>query len=203
MKKIYFLLLLFIGILIIFTWIFTHKDEIFIFRNNKEPFFAKEPILENLMFTSKKEELLKKFGNPVNTKREYWETYEDYIEYLYYPWGTVWFAPSPKNNDLARYIFCVEITKRGLKGPRGIQVGDSYKKVLNSFRYNPEKIRDKEYLYYFSKIENGILYEKFGIINYKDKEIDSIFYQDSLYCNVEFKIEKGKVIKIKAYLHEF
>ena len=213
-KKISVLLSIFVVITIIAMGMFLiFKDDLFVFRNNKPIYTRDEPVLIGLKFGSTKGELIKKLGNPKKVKKEWWGVYSDYVEYCYYDWGVVWLAPGVEN-DLGKYIIYVEINKRGIKGPRGIEVGDSYKRVLNKFRYSPEKIGNNEYLYCiksetednsFEKTQ-GMKFnrtEKFGGVSYNKKgEVDSIFYQDSLYYGIEFKISKGRVKQIVAYHHD-
>ncbi|WP_232421996.1 hypothetical protein [Caldicellulosiruptor bescii] len=83
-----------------------------------------------------KEELIKKVGKPKKVKKEWWGAYGDYVEYCYYDWGSIILAPGVKKNSY--YVIDAEINKRGIKGPRGIEVGDSYKRVINKFRYSPQ-----------------------------------------------------------------
>ena len=183
------------------------------FRNNK-PIYAKgEPVLVELKYEFIKEELIKKVGKPKKVKKEWWGAYGDYVEFCYYDWGTIWLAPG-NESDLSKYIIYAEINKKGIKGPRGIEVGDSYKKVLNKFRYSPEKIGDNKFLYcVISKTkDNGLKkiqptkfdgIEQFGGIVYNKKgEVESIYYQDTLYYGIEFKISKGRVKQIVAYHHD-
>jgi hypothetical protein len=139
--------------------------------------------------------------------------YGDYVEFCYYDWGTIWLSPG-NESDLSKYIIYAEINKKGIKGPRGIEVGDSYKKVLNKFRYSPIKIGDNKFLYcVISKTkDNGLKkiqptkfdgIEQFGGIVYNEKgEVESIYYQDTLYYGIEFKISKGRVKQIVAYHHD-
>lgn len=207
-------LIIILGILVIVTGVSVIlKDDLFVFKNNKPIFKRDEPILMEFKFGSTKSELIKKIGEPKKIKKEWWEAYGDYVEYCYYDWGTVLLAPG-NENDLSKYIIYVEINKRGIKGPRGIEVGDSYKKVLNKFRYSPEKVGDNEYLYcIISKTnDNGSQkiqptnfndIEQFGVINYNENgEIESINYRDTPYYGIEFKISKGRVKQIVAYYHD-
>jgi len=85
--------------------------------------------------------LIKKLRNPKKVRKEWWGAYGDAVEYCYYDWGYVLLVPPVSSKDLLnRYVISVEINQKGVKGPRGIEVGDSYKKVLNRFRYTPEKV---------------------------------------------------------------
>ena len=213
-EKISVLLTIFVIITIIAMGMFLiFKDDLFVFRNNKPIYTRNEPVLAELKFGSTKGELIKKLGNPKKVKKEWWGAYGDYVEFCYYDWGTIWLAPG-NESDLSKYIIYAEINKKGIKGPRGIEVGDSYKKVLNKFRYSPEKIGDNKFLYcVISKTkDNGLKkiqptkfdgIEQFGGIVYNKKgEVESIYYQDTLYYGIEFKISKGRVKQIVAYHHD-
>lgn len=146
-KKIFVFLLIFVVIIIIVMGMFLiFKDDFFVFRNNKFIYIRDELVLIGLKFGFIKGELIKKLGNFKKVKKEWWGVYSDYVEYCYYDWGIVWLV-SGDENDLGKYIIYVEINKRGIKGLRGIEVGDSYKRVLNKFRYSLEKIGNNEYLY--------------------------------------------------------
>lgn len=203
-----------LGILVIVIGVFAIlRSELFIFKNNKPIFRRDEPVLMELKLGSTKRELIEKIGKPQKIKKEWWGAYGDYVEYYYYDWGTVLLAPS-NENDLSNYIIDVEINKRGIKGPRGIEVGDSYREVLNKFRYSPKKVDDNEYLYcIISKTnDNGSQkiqptnfndIEQFGEIVYNEKgEIESINYEDTLYYGVKFKISENRVKQIVAYHHD-
>lgn len=200
-KKIFVFYSIFVGIIIIAMGMFLiFKDDLFVFRNNKPVYTREEPVLVELKDEFTKGELIKKIGKPKKVKKEWWGAYGDYGEYCYYDWGSIWLAPGVKKDSF--YIIYAEINKRGIKGPRGIEVGDSYKRVINKFRYSPEKIGGKEYLYYIKpKTKDDIT--QFGCIIYNEKgEIDSIYYQDSPYYKIEFKISKGRVKQIVAYYHD-
>lgn len=107
-----------------------------------------------------------------------------YVYYVYnYDWGKLTLTPSTTKNFF--YIVSAEIDKKGVKGPRGIEIGDNYKRVIGSFRCDPKKVKGKEYLYYI-RTDKG---EQFRyVISNKKGEIESIFYQDSLSYKIEFKI---------------
>ncbi|WAM35839.1 hypothetical protein [Caldicellulosiruptor acetigenus] len=198
-KKILLVLLTVIGINIIAAGVFvTFKDDFLVLKNNKPVFTNDEPVLIGLKFGSTKGELIKKLGNPKKIKREWWGAYGDYVEYCYYDWGYVLLVPGEGD----RYIINVEISKKGIEGPRGIEVGDCYKRVLNRFRYSPIKIDDREFLYYLEqKTEDGVV-DRFGSVVYNEKgEIESIYYRDSSYYWIDFEISKGRVKKIVAYHH--
>ncbi|AZT89557.1 hypothetical protein ELD05_02090 [Caldicellulosiruptor changbaiensis] len=200
-KKVSVLLSIFVVITIIAMGMFLiFKEDLFVFRNNKPVYTKGEPVLVELKYEFTEEELIKKIGKPKKVKKEWWGAYGDYVEYCYYDWGSIWLAPGVKKNSF--YIIYAEINKRGIKGPRGIEVGDSYKRVINKFRYSPEKIGGEEYLYYIKpKTKDDTT--RFGCIIYNEKgEIDSIYYQDSLYYKIEFKISKGRVKQIVAYYHD-
>lgn len=213
-KRASVLLSIFVGITIIAMGMFLiFKEDLFVFRNNK-PIYAKgEPVLVELKYEFTEEELIKKIGKPKKVKKEWWGAYGDYVEYCYYDWGSIILAPGVKKNSY--YVIDAEINKRGIKGPRGIEVGDSYKRVINKFRYSPEKIGGVEYLYcikpktsnkdntYGLKFDSTNDIEQYGSIIYNEKgEIDSIYYQDSSYYKIEFKISKGRVKQIVVHYHD-
>lgn len=192
-------LLIFVGIIVIATgMLLIFKNDLFVFRNNKPIYTKEEPVLTKLGFDFTKKDLIEKMGKPKKVKKEWWGAYGDYVEYCYYDWGNLCLAPSIKKHSF--YVIFAEINKRGIKGPREIEVGDSYKRVINKFRYDPKKVDDKEYLYFVTD-KYGV--KKYGSIIYNnEKKIESIYYQDSSYYVIEFKISKGKVKQILVHYHD-
>lgn len=165
-----------------------------IFINKKPVYTIGESVLSGFSSQFTLNELTVKLGKPKNVKKE---MKGKYVYHVYnYDWGNLMLAPSAKKNFF--YIVSAEISKKGVKGPRGIEIGDDYKRVISSFRCDPKKVKGKEYLYYI-KTDKG---EQFGyVITNKKGEIESIVYQDSLSYKIEFKIQKDKVSKIIISYH--
>lgn len=177
------------------------------FVDRKPVFTEKEEIINGLKLLDTKNKMLRKLGKPKNTKKEYWGAYGDEVEYCYYGWGYVLLSPPlAPHKDLERPIEEIEITGKKVVGPRGIRIGEGYKRVIESFRCDAKEIYERAFhdvkLYEVKKSNEE---KMLGFVIYNDKgEMDEIWYKvlNEKYSSefgLRFKLVKKKVVKIFAY----
>jgi len=177
------------------------------FVDRKPVFTEKEEIINGLKLLDTKDRMLRKLGKPKNTKKEYWGAYGDEVEYCYYEWGYVLLSPPPApHKDLKRPIEEIEITGKNVVGPRGIRIGEDYKRVIESFRCDVKEIYERAFynvkLYEVKKSNEE---KMLGFVVYNDKgEMDEIWYKvlNEKYSSefgLRFELMKKKVVKIFAY----
>lgn len=155
-----------------------------------KPVMKDEIKMGKVMIGDNEKAVISSLGSPLKISKVT-EEYKGETTVYEYNFGTITFVTI----DEVHGVYNITIDKAGIKGPRGVQVGDTAESVLSKFPDNRKGSFDK-YLYgdeYGSREDYN-----YGRVTYEKGAISSIIYTNDFRA-VQFNIVNNKVSKINIF----